>query len=555
MRRRRSLTTRVALAAGLALSSAACTGAIDEEMAEPLCGGALLPAAPAIVDPLVGRIDVVPAAMVIETTAFADDDGDPQTGTDVEIWHVLGGEPDERVWSAHVTDPTKFTRVTLADGSYQGSAAGGGLLPWNDHVVRARHLSAGPDGCVQVGPWSAYRRFRTDDGSAALFDDSTIHDFYLEIPPDSYAAIDAEAVPPDCVTWERSYHAGNLRFGDQLFEQVGIKAKGGCGSARNLSGKTAFKVNLELEDPSVATCPADRRLLGEKHLTLNNTVQDPSASHERLGYALYRAMGVPAPRTAPARVFVNGQLYGTYLHVETVDRRFLSRWFGSNDGMLYEGAYFCDLELASIADDDSGCLNREFRPDTCSSDVADSGEGDPLDYSPVRDLITALDALPEGGFYPAVTEVVDFDTFLSMWAVEALFGHWDGYVYEVVNNYRVYHDPVSGLWTILPSGLDQTFGTDTDPWAVHGRLATRCLAEPACEARFVERLQQAVQVFEQLDLAGRTAAIRDQMSPFFAAGADREISPDAFNGAIDATIGFIGGRPARIREYLAAHGH
>jgi hypothetical protein len=518
------------------------------------CAGDQAPRAPTVVTTAAGRIDVTAADLVIDVSPPLDPDGDLLAVTDYEVWTVnADGSPRERAWVYAVTSPHP-PPIILGLGTYQGPAAVlGQLEPWRDHLVRARQTTRNPDGCEQTGPWSAGVGFRTDDGSAVVFDDLVVRDVELTLPPASYAAIDAEAEPPGCVPYQRRYYAGDVSYLGVRFTDVGVKVKGGCGSARHLDEKAGFKIGFDWDDPATAGCPSDRRIGGLAGLTLNNMVQDKSLTHERLAYPLFRRMGVPAPRAVPVRVVVNGALFGHYLHVETVDRRFLARHFGSNHGMLYEGTYWCQLEAGNLHDDDSGCLTREFYPDVC--DGAPAPDADPEDYAPLRGLIARLDALPVGGFYPAVTQILDFDRYLSMWAVEALLSHWDGYTYDIVNNYRVYHDPAVDRWTIIPSGLDQTFEAGSvDEWGPTGRIAQRCLAEPPCQAAFAARLRAALAAFEDLQLEAARQRIVEQLTPLLQAASGREFDAAAFATKNAETARYIADRPAEIRAGLAAHG-
>jgi len=332
-----------------------------------------------------------------------------------------------------------------------------------------------------------------------------------------------------------------------------LVAGGGCGSSRSLDGKAGLKINLEWDDPDLPGCPAPRRIHGQKHFTLNNQVQDPSAMHERLGYRFYRALDVPTPRAAPIRVFVNGEPYGLYLNVETIDRRFLAHRFASEDGMLYEATYYCDLVPANVppADEDSYCLTREFAPDACSS--PDPG-ADPEDYTLLRELVGAIDALPDGGFYPEIEQLFDFERFLSQWAVESVMGHWDNYAFDINNNYRVYHDPSTDRWSMIPTGIDQTFDTDQDPWAARGVLATRCLAEPACEAAFAARLRAANLELQALALAALVDVIYAQIADIVFADPRKEYGNASFDANVSALKLWIGERPAQVDGYLSAHG-
>lgn len=524
-------------------SSASSTG--------PACPANAPPEVPTIQDPLAGRIDVVPESLTIVASGFVDPDaGDAPGGVEAEIWRVKNGAPDERVW--HAAQDSVPATLTLADGTFDDPDTTT-LEAWKDHVVRLRYRDEhGP--CSAFSPWSEDRGFRTDDGSTALFADDTILDFHLDIPPDSWKKINAEANPPGCVPFTRSYHTGTLRFGDQSFPGAGIKIKGGCGSSRDLNGKASFKVNLEWDDPEVVGCPGERRLLGEKHFTFNNGVQDNSAANERLAYPLFRALGLPAPRAASVRLFVNDELWGVYTHVETIDRRFLARWFPDNKGMLYEGTYWCDLIPENVPptdDDDSYCITREFAPSPC--DVPDP-DADPEDYALIRQLVLAIDALPQDGFYPAITGLIDWDRFLTTWAVESVIDHWDNYAFTIKNNYRLYRDPTTGLYTMITTGVDQTFEKDQDPWGVEGVLAARCLQAPACEAAFAARLDEVNEALASSDLPARATALFDQLSPAIMEDPRKEYGFDTFVGEHQALQDFLLTRPDQIRDKLTAHG-
>ncbi len=525
----------------------------DDGTSAPICPGNTPPAAPMVLTPGTGRIDITAANLSITGSAFSDPDpGDVYGGVDVEIWRVRDGVADERVWRAELAGASPPT-ITLADGTFD-DADDTALEEWEDHVVRMRYRDEHAD-CSDYGPWSADLLFRTDDGSTILFDETVVRDFYLDIPPDSLAGINAQAVPPGCVPFNRDYYTGTLRYEDQTFNGVGIKFKGGCGSSRDLNGKPSFKVNLSWDDPSLPGCPGERRLLGEKHFTFNNGVQDNSATHERVGYTFFRATGVPTPRIAHVRVFVNNELFGLYQHVETVDRRFLARWFDSKEGMLYEGTYWCDLISANLPPDDnsdSACLSREFSPDPCS--VPDP-EGDPLDYSTLRAMITEVEALPPGQFYPAITEIFDFDALLTTWAVESIIAHWDNYAFSIKNNYRVYHDPTTDLWTLISTGIDQTFNQEQDPWAVEGVMAARCVMEPACDAAFAAKLHEVNDLFESTDLAGYSDTVFNQISPFVMEDPRKEYDFATFQQRHTDLLNFIAGRPAGIRNWLMQHGY
>jgi hypothetical protein len=531
------------LAVLAALAAACGSGSI----ADPQC---VAPAKPQILAPAPGSTEVT-EAVVLTSSPYQDPDLDPQQASEFEIWIVAGGVPVERVWGAMVMDPAKLTSVTLADGAWEGSAAATGrFAEWANHVVRVRHR----DMCGAWSEWSDDVPFRTDDGSAYLFDPDAVHTVQLEIPPDSWTMIDAQAVGPWPYVPDRSYYSGTLTFDGVVYEGVGIRVKGGCGSSRPLSGKAAFKISLGWDDPNLAGCPADRRLYGQKHLTLNNGVQDAGFERERLGYTLFRAFGLPAPRASHVQLFVNGENWGLYLHVESFDRRFLDRHFPSKQGMLYEGGPFCDVipeQIPPGAGD--ACFDREFSTDMC--DTPENGD-DPTDWELLRELANQIAALPPGGFTTGVQAFFDWDEFLSSWAINAVLGNWDGYQYGNINNYRMYHDPSTGRWSIIQSGIDNTFDSAPgwDFWGIAAVLATRCFQESECTAAFAARVHAAADLFESLDLATEAQRIRTQIAAIQMADPRKEVSYDTALAAHQSLVNWIGGRPAEVRSSLAGHG-
>ena len=539
--------TLCALMVGVvALVAAACGGETS------LCPG--MPETPTMLEPVTGRIDVTTADLRMTSSAYANPEPDPHAASEFEIWLVNGaGERRERVWAAAIeapADPARLTAVTLADGAFEGVALPEATLSqWTPYVVRARHR----DGCGAWSAWSDDRSFRTDDGSLELFDPTRIRVVHLEIPPASMAAIDAEAVGPWPYQPQRSYQPGRLTFEGQVFT-VGVKAKGGCGSSRRLAGKSGLKISLSWDDPAVPGCPASRRVFGQTHITLNNMVQDPTFERERLGYQVFRAMGVPAPRAAHVRVMVNGQDWGLYLHLESFDRRFFSRWFPSNGGMLYEGGPFCDLVPGQIPPvGGTQCFDRGFTTDAC--DTAAPGE-DPTDWELLRELAADIAMLPAGGFYPGVDGFFDYDEFLASWAVGSVLNNWDGYQYGNVNNYRVYHEPTTDRWALLQSGIDNTFDSNPnfDFWSASSVMAVRCLQEPACKAAFAAKVHEANDLFEALDLASEAERMQAQIAADIASDPKKEVTTDRARQAHASLVAFIRARPAAVRARLAAHG-
>jgi hypothetical protein len=378
----------------------------------------------------------------------------------------------------------------------------------------------------------------SDNGSEEVFNPAVIGDIWLDIPASSWMPIDNEALTA-CEPHRRSYYPGAVKLGATDFPGSGVRIKGGCGSSRTLDEKAAFKVNLSWDDPAVAGCARSRKYKGLKKFTLNNQVEDASYTHERIGYDFFQKLGVPVPRAAPIRVHVNQQLWGLYLNVETIDRRFLKRHFESKHGMLYEADYGCDVG-------EERCFEAKFDTDACD----DPPVGDPTDMTPLQGLNARLAQIPAGNFYPAIDRVIDFDSFLTTWAAAAVMGYWDGYPNDP-NNYRIYHDPTDDRWTLIPTGIDQLFEQDVDPFNPVGMLSIRCLAEEDCKAAFRHKLARVLDIFEASGYPAMARSIAEQIKAEVQADPRREISMSEWQEAVNNTVLYMQRRPGELREILA----
>jgi CotH kinase protein len=300
---------------------------------------------------------------------------------------------------------------------------------------------------------------------------------------------------------------------------VGIALKGSpIGSFTDLSGKAAFKIKFDFVDPEL-------RYLGLKGLKLNNMREDGSQLHEAVGYAIFGAVGVPAPRSGYAEVRLNGDSYGLHASVERADDVFLSRFYPSTTH-LYEGTFGLDLNPG--------------REDEFSID-----EGDPLDTSDLTALM-AVSVVPDDAFLAELETRVHLDAAVRMWAATMWIGHWDGYA-PGKNNYEV-HSDADGVFDFVPSGLDQTseylldLRYGSSPIQDRGVLFDRCIDDPECFARYEDALDDVGAAIAAFDVAAEIDAIAAAIEPWVVADPRRESSVGQVHGAQDATRDFWAAR-------------
>jgi spore coat protein CotH len=361
------------------------------------------------------------------------------------------------------------------------------------------------------------------DLSADIFDPDKIQTFEITIPPLLF-----DVLLDGCRNREnRPYVRAHLKYGDEVVEHIGLRLKGEA-SCRDVTSKPAFKIKID-------SFVKDQRFHGLQHLTLNNTIMDPSMMVERIAYHVYRQLGVPAPRAASVWVTVNGQPFGLYTNVETEDKAFLRRWFSDNDGNLYEEGG-SDLTPGS-----------EMRFDLETNKEKN-------DRSDLANFINVLNQPGNNAAYlAALDKVLDTAHFLKLASAAALVDAADTYPVSV-NNFRMYSDPVSKRFYFLPWGMDLSLrGRGQSRAAIaSGRGGTlvirRCLAVPECDARFRQTLAESVDAFEKMGIEELAIRIHEQIRDRAFEDPRKMSSNDQFVSAAQTIISLIRQTPASIRQ-------
>jgi hypothetical protein len=307
----------------------------------------------------------------------------------------------------------------------------------------------------------------------------------------------------------KAWVPARLRVAGELVD-VQVRRKGHR-SLRSWRGKPALKIRLS------------RPVHGLAELVLNNLVEDPTLVREALAYRLHREAGVAAPRTGFVDLRVNGRPYGLYLHVEAPDEQLLARHYDDASGGLFEGEYGCDL----YPDDVEGF----------EKDAGEEGRG------PLRALVEVAHRDPD--LLVGEAGPLDRPRVLAYLAVSAVIGDFDGYRHA--HNYRLYHDPSTDRWSLLPWGLDRTFRKRLALTDSGGLLARRCFADAGCRLAYLRQAEQVAARLEALVQAG-------EVERLFAL-ADRVAKPGAERRRRRAQLlAFLRNRPAEVRAQLGCLG-
>ena len=237
----------------------------------------------------------------------------------------------------------------------------------------------------------------------------------------------------------------DLEFEDRRLTNVAVRYKG---NGTFMESRNSLKRPLKIDLNKYAK---GQSLGGVTTLTLQNNVTDASLMNEVLAYRLYRDAGVPAPRTAYARVFVSvpgkheRKYFGLYSMTEAVDKKFAERHFGTKGGAIFKPvtpSLFTDLGA------DWAAYNQIYDPKV---DLDDEQKRAVMELSR---FVTRAD---EEAFAARIGEFIDLPEFARFMAVMVYLSDLDGILGPGQNLYLHWH-PKTRQFQFIPWDQDHSWG-------------------------------------------------------------------------------------------------
>jgi hypothetical protein len=355
-----------------------------------------------------------------------------------------------------------------------------------------------------------------------LFDGDELLDVALELSEADWTGLQAD-------------HAAGLRVERPVLIRVGEDS---ARASVRVKGDWSWHPEKMQLVVSFQAVDHDDRFHGMRAMSLDAPWYDRSMLHERLAFPIFARAGVPASCVNHARLTIQGEYYGLFVHTERMDREYLERNFADPDGNLYDASHTL-------------VTNEDEEPD-----------------------LSRLAAYHSAQTLDEIAAVVDLDAALQEWAVEAMIPANDNFWAGVEINYYLYEHPARGM-VFLPYDMDATFGTaqerdgawvwpdsaTADPitwahtWWGKEPMVMTALADPAtCEA-FVEALRRARVAYDVPtllhDLDRWAAQIRDAV----AADPHRPWTLEQHEAAVAALREAIVARAAFVDDWLADGGH
>lgn len=245
--------------------------------------------------------------------------------------------------------------------------------------------------------------------------------------------------------FDQPWSQADLTFADVALTNVAIRFKGN-GTFMGALGSAArpFKIDLDRH-------VAGRLFAGQSELNLHNLVADASLLRDTLAYEYFRGAGVPAPRTAYARVSltVDGRweqgFLGLYLLVENPDGHWLADALGTAGGAVFKPV---TLELFHDLGDDWNLYEPVYDPKTPVS------EAQRLRLRELARLVTHAD---DAEFARRADEFLDLPATARFLATEALLSNYDS-LFDNGQNFILWLDPRTQRFGFSPWDLDHSWG-------------------------------------------------------------------------------------------------
>lgn len=284
---------------------------------------------------------------------------------------------------------------------------------------------------------------------------------------------------------------GDVEFGGMTFTNVGIRYKGN-GTFLNSMGtyKRPFKLDLNHE-------VKNQKLAGISTFNLGNLAADKSCLGDTLGYEFYREAGIPAPRTAFARVFLtvagkaDHRLLGLYVMAENPDDNWARAQFGTKGVGLFKPVTY---ELFADIGTNWTAYAYDYDPKTKLTHEQEQR---------VMELARFVTHATDAEFAARLGDYFDFDEIAHYFACEVLLSNYDG-ILSNGQNYLLYLDPRSNRVGFIPWDLDHSWGefphlgtaderehaSIWHPWLGQNRFLERLFAAPTFKDRYRAALEQ-----------------------------------------------------------------
>lgn len=294
----------------------------------------------------------------------------------------------------------------------------------------------------------------------SFFLKDSVQTISIEIDPNNLNYMFQNALYKPTVMAER------VTIGDQSVSYVGLKTKG------SYTLEYSYKDNKKSDRFSLTINfgkYVKKKEYGEKQnffgvdkISLNNFFFDKSMMKEFCSLALMSQMGIPTPQFGLAKLYINGEYYGVYSMIESLDSSVLEQYYHCDGKEISD--YLCKPE------------GTRFLYSELSKDNSPLWEEDEDTYKKVEKMLPTveewvrrLNCLSEGKdfddneldvnsdqYLELLEQVIDVDEYLRYFAAHSFLCQLDN-MFVGQKNFGLYVDK-NGKSLLIPWDYDLSFG-------------------------------------------------------------------------------------------------
>lgn len=277
-----------------------------------------------------------------------------------------------------------------------------------------------------------------------FFNNDIVHDIDISISQKDLDDMFENAIEEE---WKRV----DITIDGNKIKDVGLRTKGQSSLSISASQEDNIRFSLKLKFDKYKK---GQTYYGLDEVALNASFQDTTFLKEYLAYDAFRFMDVPAGLTNFSFIKFNGNDYGLYVGVESVDESYLNRNFPGKDGVLYK-------PFVHITYNEDNSEDEFFYPDFIYREDLDDlhykaifdnvKSGDITDEDKQR-LIESMRRINNGDLDGTYNKEKNFAYF----AVNNFLKETDSYPTTHPHNFYVYE--INGEINMIPWDYNSTFG-------------------------------------------------------------------------------------------------
>jgi hypothetical protein len=281
------------------------------------------------------------------------------------------------------------------------------------------------------------------DQEGGLYDPNYLRHLYLDFEDDAYHSILGESF----FTNPSLRIPATVTFDGTVIDSVGVRYKGNstfCLPYEQGSVKVPYNLDMNY-------WISGQKLMDYKKVKLANAWLDPTYCKEFIASRIYRKY-LPTPEINLIPLHTQGDYTGIYVNTESINKQFLSKHFGENEGALFKGdgaGVFCGID--GTDGPVGGEPNFEYLgPDSASYYDSYTLKSE-MGWEGLISLISTLNLDSE-----SLAQVLNIDRVLWAMAVNTVVSNLDTYNGYYVHNFYMYEDS-DQRFQMIPWDFDNSF--------------------------------------------------------------------------------------------------